>query len=108
MVVEHDEEQHDGYSRECEEKRLMQLLVDLGSRPLVVLRFNPDAYTNDQGVRIESCFKFSPQLRLPSVVNETEYSARVQSVAERIMHWTRLPTWPSKELTIEYFYYDAT
>lgn len=40
IVLECDEFGHTGYS--CENKRTMEIFEDLGSRPLVVLRFNPD------------------------------------------------------------------
>ena len=43
VVVEVDENAHVGYS--CENKRLMKLSKDVFHRPIVFIRFNPDAYT---------------------------------------------------------------
>ncbi|CAM9807982.1 unnamed protein product, partial [Phaeothamnion confervicola] len=45
LIVEIDEEQHK--NRSCEEKRIGELFQDLGNRPLVVIRFNPDKYTRE-------------------------------------------------------------
>jgi hypothetical protein len=68
LVVEIDENQHSNYS--CENKRIMELFQDGGSIPLVVIRFNPDtyieneekqmpcfSYTSSGQLKVESCFK---------------------------------------------------
>ena len=41
IIVEIDENQH----TTCENKRLMELSQDVGHRPIVMIRFNPDEYT---------------------------------------------------------------
>jgi EsV-1-7 cysteine-rich motif len=53
VIVEVDEGGHatDAYCS-CEDKRVMELFQDLGNRPLVVIRFNPDAYVDSSGVRL--------------------------------------------------------
>ena len=55
VMIECDEEQHKNTS--CEEKRIMEIFQDLGGRPLVVIRFNPDKYGKCQG-----CFKLSKEV----------------------------------------------
>ena len=55
LVVEIDENQHIDYNCSCENKRLMELSQDVGHRPLVFLRFNPDDYI-DNGKQISSCW----------------------------------------------------
>jgi len=68
LVVEIDENQHSNYS--CENKRIMELFQDGGSIPLVVIRFNPDTYIENEEkqmpcfsytslgqLKVESCFK---------------------------------------------------
>lgn len=44
LIVEVDENQHADYDCSCESKRLMELSQDVGHRPIVFIRFNPDAY----------------------------------------------------------------
>ena len=44
VIIEIDEDQHVGYDPVCENRRTMELFQDLGSRPLVFIRLNPDAY----------------------------------------------------------------
>jgi hypothetical protein len=40
----------------CENKRVMELFVDLQNKPLVMIRFNPDDYINDKGKKIKTCW----------------------------------------------------
>lgn len=44
VIVEIDENQHKHYDELCENKRLMELYEDLGRRPIVFIRLNPDDY----------------------------------------------------------------
>lgn len=65
LVVEIDENQHSNYS--CENKRIMELFQDGGSIPLVVIRFNPDTYIENEEKQIP-CFSYtsSGQLKAES------------------------------------------
>ena len=56
LLFECDEDQHK-YTL-CETKRMMALFQDLGNRPLIILRFNPDKYKNKEGNTIRGCFFF--------------------------------------------------
>lgn len=56
ILVEIDENQHHNYDCLCENKRLMQLFTDIGSRPLTVIRFNPDSYIACTGIKCASCW----------------------------------------------------
>jgi hypothetical protein len=44
IIIEVDENQHINYDCSCENKRLMEISQDIGHRPLVFIRFNPDSY----------------------------------------------------------------
>jgi general stress protein 26 len=54
VIVEIDENQHETYES-CENKRIMELSQDLGHRPIVFIRFNPDDYRVHSKV-ITSCW----------------------------------------------------
>ena len=43
VIIEIDENQHNNYDCSCENKRIMELSQDLGHRPIVFIRFNPDS-----------------------------------------------------------------
>jgi hypothetical protein len=56
IIVEVDENQHIDYDCSCENKRIMQLSQDLGHRPIIFIRFNPDSYTNLNNEKTISIF----------------------------------------------------
>jgi hypothetical protein len=56
LVVEIDEDSHASYDCSCENKRLMQLSEDVDHRPMVMIRFNPDTYTDSAGNLRPSCW----------------------------------------------------
>ena len=56
VIIEVDENQHADYDCTCENKRLMELSNDVGNRPIIFIRFNPDGYQNEHGERIPSCW----------------------------------------------------
>jgi hypothetical protein len=55
VIVEVDENQHTEYDCSCQNKRIMELSQDLGHRPIVFIRFNPDDYKKE-GTNITSCW----------------------------------------------------
>ena len=61
IIIEVDENKHEGYDCACENKRLMELSKDLNHRPIVFIRFNPDSYINENGETIKSCWKLTKQ-----------------------------------------------
>lgn len=59
LIVEVDENQHEWtsyYTESCENRRMMELSQDVGHRPLVIVRFNPDSYVDENGERVPSCW----------------------------------------------------
>ena len=55
IIIEIDENKHTSYDSSCENKRIMELSKDVGHRPIVLIRFNPDNYKLD-GKNITSCW----------------------------------------------------
>ena len=53
VIVECDENQHKSYTPQCERRRKMELFQDVGFRPVVFVRFNPDGYKGGNG----GCFR---------------------------------------------------
>ncbi len=54
IVVEIHENQHESYDLMCENKRSMELSRDVGRRPMVMIRFNPDGYVDDNSLKVTS------------------------------------------------------
>jgi hypothetical protein len=104
LIIECDEDQHKGYS--CENKRTMQLLEDCGRVPIVLVRFNPGAYTDHAGVRHTTCFSFDKN-GMPRVAprKTDEWKQRLDTLLELARACKR--TAPTKEVTIHHLFYDG-
>ena len=108
IVIECDEYQHVNY--ECENKRTVQLFQDLGNRPLVLIRFNPDQYVNENDEKVQGCF--TPLTKVEDYhkkkfydLNENEWLRRISILETKIKEYLLLETFPSKEITqITLFY----
>ena len=96
IVIEIDENQHRSYDTSCDNKRLMSIFEGLGSRPMVMVRFNPDRYDNTQG-----CFKRDGQLSGTG----QEWKKRTGRLKERIDHW--ISTQPDREISVEHLFFDT-
>jgi len=97
IVIELDENQHRLYDTSCDNKRLMSIFHGLGSRPMVMIRINPDKYDSVPG-----CFKKDGQLSC----NGKEWNLRTEKLKSRVDFW--LSTQPDREITIEHLFFDST
>ncbi len=75
VIVEIDEDQHESYDSTCELARLNELYTDLGDRPIIFIRVNPDSYTRN-GKRVSGCFGRDMKL------NEREFGKRFEMLLE--------------------------
>ena len=104
IIVEVDENQHNDYDCSCEHKRLMEISQDVGHRSIVFIRFNPDSYTNPDGVLVKSCWKLNKiGVMLISKSKEKEWVERINSLKAQIQYWIDNPTEKTIEI-IELFY----
>jgi hypothetical protein len=112
IVIECDEFQHKQYDSTCEHKRMMELFEDLGSRPLIMIRFNPDSYTHSNGTRIKTCFnpliseEDSNRKRFYDI-QEEEWKARTTLLKCVISQFLQKDTFPEKEITELQLFYDG-
>ena len=83
IVVEIDEEQHRTYKQEG--TRILQLSKDFGFRPVVFIRFNPDSYTNENGLFIKSCWSKSKDGF--ELNDEKEWYSRIHDLLSTIQYW---------------------
>lgn len=109
IIVEIDENQHDNYS--CENKRIMEIFRDLGMRPMVLVRFNPDDYVNAAGVDVRSCFTYHRSSGVPSVSSykKKTWDARLKVLCDMVSGYVRKAQSgiiPIKEITHEFLFYD--
>jgi uncharacterized C2H2 Zn-finger protein len=102
IIVENDENQHTNYS--CENKRNMELFQDLGNRPIVFIRFNPDSYIDEEDNEVPSSFKYHEKLGVPIIRDKEEWNSRLHKLKETLdFHLTNIP---QKEVSIVNLFYD--
>ena len=105
IIAEIDENKHTDYDCSCEHKRLMQISKDLQHRPIVFIRFNPDAYTNQDGALIKSCWRLNKQGVMLIIKNkQTEWEERIEILKQQIQYWIDNPTDKTIEI-VELFYW---
>lgn len=104
LIIEVDENQHESYEQICENKRLMTLFEDLGRRPLVMIRFNPDEYITKEGSTVRSSFVYKNKCGLPSVRNVREWQNRLKVLQEVIDCYLEMV--PTREITVKHLFYD--
>ena len=104
VITEIDENKHDSYGCSCETKRVMEISQDVGHRPIVFIRFNPDGYTSQTGKKISSCWRLN-KLGVMSIVKtkQHEWDERMNTLMLQIQYWTDNP--PTKVIETVQLYY---
>jgi hypothetical protein len=104
LMVEIDENQHATYDCSCENKRLMELSRDVGHRPLVVIRFNPDRYVDTRGQKHTSCFGVDGRgMVCVAASKQTEWNDRLACLRSTVLYWTEARTDKTVEVVSLFF-----
>jgi hypothetical protein len=106
IIVEIDENQHTDYDCSCENKRIMELSQDVGHRPIVFIRFNPDDYETRNSTNISSCWG-TDGLGICVVKKDKkkEWQERLNCLKNTIDYWIVPENKTNKTIeTIELFY----
>jgi len=104
IIIEVDENKHSNYDCACENKRLMEISKDLQHRPIVLIRFNPDSYKNEEGILVKSCWRLN-QLGVMTIVStkQKEWQERLNCLKYQVQYWINNRTDKTIE-TIQLFY----
>ncbi len=107
VIIEVDENQHQDYDCSCENKRLMELSRDVGHRPIVFIRFNPDEYNTKDG-KVTSCWA-NNKLGICTVKKskEKEWSYRLEALKTQIEYWINSENKTEKTIEIVQLFYDC-
>jgi len=107
LIVEVDENQHNDYDCSCENKRLMEISRDIGHRPLIFIRFNPDAYIDKNSQKISSCWTINKKcgvLYVPGS-SQKDWNNRLDILRQQILYW--IENIPEKTVEIVQLFYDG-
>ena len=106
LIVEVDENQHNNYDCSCENKRLMQLSQDMGHRPIIFIRFNPDKYEKN-GITITSCWgKNENGICVVKKSKKDEWNQRLNVLKEHINYWIDPQNITNKTVEVIQLFYD--
>ena len=105
LLLEVDEHQHITYDCSCENKRIMELSQDVGHRPIVFIRFNPDDYDNN-GINVTSCWGQNKNgICIVKKSKKKEWAQRLSVLEEHINYWINPINKTNKTIeTIQLFY----
>jgi len=104
IIIEIDENQHTDYDCSCENKRMMILSQDVGHRPIIFIRFNPDNYYNNNE-HIQSCWKLSKNgLCVIKKSKKTEWNQRLNRLHDEVNYWLINKT--DKIVEVIHLFYD--
>ena len=103
IVIEIDENQHISYDNECDNRRTMEIFRDLGNRPLVYIRLNPDSYKLNEK-NIKGCFSMSKTTRELSQ-NKKEFTKRFSSLKDAIS--LNINNIPDRNISYMHLYYSV-
>jgi hypothetical protein len=107
IIVEIDENQHMDYDCSCENKRIMELSQDLGHRPIVFIRFNPDDYIKD-GKNITSCWSNDKNgICVVKKTKKNEWTQRLSALEQHINYWMNPSNTTNKMIETIELYYDV-
>jgi hypothetical protein len=88
IIVEVDENKHTTYDCSCQNKRLMEISQDIGHKPVVFIRFNPDAYMNQEGKKVTSCWRINGYGVLDiSKSKHDEWLTRIDMLLQQLEYW---------------------
>lgn len=108
IVIEIDENQHKSYDTSCENSRLMTISKDIGHRPMVLIRFNPDSYTNEYGKYIESCWTLNNLgICIIKKDKENEWKERLNSIKTLVEFYLNINNKIEQTIKVENLYYDC-
>jgi hypothetical protein len=82
----------------------MELSQDVGHRPIVFIRFNPDDYNDINGNKIKSCWKLN-KLGIMCIekTKNDEWKGRITKLNQQIQYWIDNPNEKMVEI-VELFY----
>lgn len=106
IIVEVDENQHVDYDTTCEKQRINDLYSDLGDRPIVFIRFNPDEYTIGN-VKKMSCWGIN-KVGIYDIKKsyQKEWKERLNTLKNTINYWINPENVVNDMIEIVYLFYD--
>ena len=105
LIIEIDENAHQDYDCSCENKRIMELSQDVGHRPIIFIRFNPDSYRMGDK-KIPSCWEQNMN-GICVVKYKDDWEHRLSTLETQIKYWTSTSNSTNKIIETIHLFYDT-
>jgi len=107
IIIEINKNSHTDYDNSYENKRIMTLSQDVKHRPIVFIRFNPDDYINEDGLKIKSCWKTNKANGLIFLDKNKliEWNERINILLDKIKYYIDNPI--NKIIELIHLFYDC-
>ena len=107
ILVECDEFQHNYYKDTCKELTRIPYIQDILNRNLLVIRFNPDNYTDKDGKKVKSPFSIDKKIEMNTIKKSdfTNWNSRLK-VLKNIIE-DNLEKCPEELIKEIYLFYDG-
>ena len=107
IIIEVDENQHTVYDCSCENKRIMELSQDVGHKPIIFIRFNPDDYDENEIV-VNSCWGLNNKgICVVKKSKSKEWIQRLNTLKEQLNYWIYPNNITNKTIEIIQLFYDV-
>ena len=105
IIIEIDENQHIDYNCICETKRLMEISKDIGFRPCVFIRFNPDDFF-DKNKKNTSCWGCNKNgILTVKKSKKKEWKTRLDMLKKTVYNYIRNK--PNKTIEVVNLFFDS-
>jgi hypothetical protein len=123
IIVEIDENQHCEYNTTCENRRVMEISVDVEHRPIIFIRFNPDEYyfflekeeekeeeeEDNEYHTMPSCWYVNGQgLCVVKKTQQNQWNARLQRLKQEIEYWSMPEHRSEKMVEVVQLFFDES
>lgn len=106
LMLEIDENQHQAYDCSCENKRLMELSQDIGHRPVIFIRFNPDGYII-KNTKIPSCWENNKKgICIVEKSQKSNWENRLSALGDQIKYWINPKNQTEKTVEVINLFFD--
>jgi Holliday junction resolvase len=107
IIIEVDENKHTYYNYELENKRMMEISEDVGHKPIIFIRFNPDDYQKN-GMKITSCWYLDEYgVCVVKKSKNNEWTERLNTLKAEVEYWSNPENTTNKKIEIVQLFYDV-
>jgi hypothetical protein len=104
LIIEIDENQHIKYCYDYEDTRLREIHEDVKNLPIILIKYNPDRYIDENHKKIKSCWTVNKETGIIAINDIDLWNERLELLRKKISYF--INTNPIQELEVIELFYD--